>query len=104
MIAVYAPKHDHSSSKKLAFPATEVSNIKIPKLYLDSLRESLHAQQWQEAVQEELRSLTANGILKEIIPLPGTNLVLMKWVFRIKMMVNGTIEQFNARLVASGFS
>jgi hypothetical protein len=60
MIAVYASKHIHSSIKESAFPAKEVSNIKIPKSYLDAIRDSSYAQEWQEAFQEELRSLKAN--------------------------------------------
>jgi hypothetical protein len=46
----------------------------------------------------------SNGTWKEVIPLPGANLVSMKWVFTIKTMVDGTIERFKARLVARGFS
>jgi hypothetical protein len=60
MIAVYAPEHIHSSTEESAFPAKEVSNIKIPKSYLDTIRDPAYAQEWQEAIQEELRSLKAN--------------------------------------------
>ena len=34
----------------------------------------------------------------------GTNLVSTKWVFTVKLKVDGTVEQFKARLVARGFS
>jgi hypothetical protein len=50
MIVVYAPEHIHSSTKESAFPAKEVSNIKIPKSYLDAIRDPLHAQEWQEVI------------------------------------------------------
>jgi hypothetical protein len=104
MIAVYAPEHVHSSTEESAFPAKEVSNIKIPKSYIDSIRDPLHAQESQEAIQKMLRSLKANGTWKEVILPPGTNFVSMKWVFTTKMMVDGTIERLKARLVARGFS
>jgi hypothetical protein len=92
MITVYAPEHIHSSTEESAFLAKEVSNIKIPKSYLDAIRNPANAQEWQEVIQEELRSLKENGIWKEVIPLLGANLVSMKWVFTIKTMVDGTIE------------
>jgi hypothetical protein len=104
MIAVYAPEHVHSSTEESAFPAKEVSNIKIPKSYFDAICDLSHAHEWQETIQEELRSLQANGTWKEVIPPPGANLVSMEWVFTIKMMVDGSIERFKARLVAPGFS
>jgi hypothetical protein len=104
MIAVYAPEHIQSSTKELAFPAKEVSNIKIPKSYRNAIRDPSYAQEWQEAIQEELRSLKANGTWKEVIPPSGANLVSMKWVFIIKTMVDGSIERFKARLVVRGFS
>src|SRR5436190_16811821 len=34
----------------------------------------------------------------------GTNLVSTKWVFTVKLQVDGTVEWFKARLVARGFS
>jgi hypothetical protein len=92
MIAVYTPEHIHSSTEESVFPATEVSNIKIPKPYLDAIRDPLHAQERQKAIQEELGSLKANGIWKVVIRPPGPNLVSMKWVFTIKTMVDGTIK------------
>jgi hypothetical protein len=45
MIAVYAPDYAHSSTEESVFPTTEVSNIKIPKSYLDAMRDSLYPQQ-----------------------------------------------------------
>jgi hypothetical protein len=42
--------------------------------------------------------------MREILPLPNANLVSMKWVFMVKMMVDGSIERFKARLIARGFS
>jgi hypothetical protein len=86
------------------FLPTKLVNIKIPKTYLDAIRDPSRARGWQQAIQEELQSLKANGTWKEIIPLPSANLVSMKWVFSIETMVDGSIERFKARLVARGFS
>jgi hypothetical protein len=104
MIAFYAPNHACSSTDESAFPAKDVNNIKIPKSYLDAIRDPSYAQEWHQAFQEELQSLKANGTWKEVVPPPSTNLVSMKGVFTIKTIVDGSIEQFKARLVARGFS
>jgi hypothetical protein len=61
MIAVYALQHIDSSTKESVFPATEVSHLKIPKSYLDAILDSLNAQDRQEVIHKELRSLKANG-------------------------------------------
>jgi hypothetical protein len=57
MIAVYAPEHVHSSTEESAISAKEVSNIKIPKSYFDAMCDPSDGAEWQEAIQEELRSL-----------------------------------------------
>jgi hypothetical protein len=45
MIAVYAPDHVGSFTPESSFSAKEVSNIKIPKLYLDAIFDSAYAQE-----------------------------------------------------------
>jgi hypothetical protein len=83
-MSIALPKNRHSLLK--------ISNIKIPKSYLNAIHDSFHVQEWQEAIQEELRSIKANKIWKEVILLSGANLISMKWVFTIKMIVDGSIE------------
>jgi hypothetical protein len=46
MIAFYAPEDACRSTDESAFPTNEVSNIKIPKTYLDAIHDSSHAQEW----------------------------------------------------------
>jgi hypothetical protein len=104
MIAFYAPEDACRSTDEAAFLTNEVSNIKIPKTYLDANRDSSHAQDWQQAIQEERQLPTANGTWKEVIISPSANLVSMKWVYTVKTMVDGSIERCKARLVARGFS
>ena len=53
---------------------------------------------------EEIESLLKNETWSfEELP-PGRNTVKNKWVFRIKVKSDGTIERFKARLVAKGFT
>jgi hypothetical protein len=78
MIAVYAPEYVYSSTKESEFPSKELCNIKIPKSYLDTIRNPFYAQEWQGVIQEELRSLKANRTWEEVILPPGANVVSMK--------------------------
>ena len=53
---------------------------------------------------EEIESLIKNETWTlETLP-PGHNFVTKKWVLRIKVKSDGTIERFKARLVAKGFT
>ena len=55
-------------------------------------------------MNEEYRSLMANGTW-DLVPLPkGRKLVRCKWVYRTKYASDGSIEIHKARLVAKGFS
>jgi len=65
---------------------------------------SEHKQEWQKAMLDEIESLLKNETWTfESLP-PGRNTVKNKWVFRVKVKSDGTIERFKARLVAKGFT
>lgn len=87
-----------------AFAATEVKGIQIPQTYKQAMSDPENAQKWKEAIEEEIRTLVGNGTWEELLLPQGANLVTTKWVFTVKLKVDGTIERFKARLVARGFS
>ena len=63
----------------------------------------LHREKWLEAMEDELASLTENGVY-ELVPLPERAAALSgKWVLKIKRSAQGQIERFKARYVVSGF-
>ena len=54
-------------------------------------------------MSEEYDALVRNGTW-ELVPLEDiTNLVGCKWIFRIKRNSDGSIDRYEARLVAKGF-
>ena len=66
--------------------------------------ESSDGSEWELDMQEEYKSLIANGTW-ELIPLPKSHKALKcKWVFRTKKDVKGMVVCFKARLVAKGCS
>lgn len=79
---------------------SQLSIVEIPKNIQDALR----VPEWKEAVFEEMRALEKNGTW-EIVNLPkGKTIVGCKWVFTVKFKSSGTLERYEARLVAKGFT
>jgi hypothetical protein len=62
------------------------------------------ADDWKEAVQNEMDSILSNGTW-ELSERPyGCKPVGCKWVFKKKLRPDGTIEKYKARLVAKGYT
>src|SRR5438132_6367936 len=62
------------------------------------------ADYWKEAVRSEMDSIMANGTW-EITDRPyGCKPVGCKWVFKLKLRSDGTIEKYKSRLVAKGYT
>ncbi|CAL8991733.1 unnamed protein product, partial [Prunus brigantina] len=78
----------------------QLSSVRIP----NSMQEALSDQNWQAAMEEELRSLKKNNTWK-IVDLPaGKKPVGCRWIFTVKYLADGTIDRYKARLVAKGYS
>ena len=63
-----------------------------------------YSSKWLEAMEDEMRSLSANRVWDlEQIP-KGAKTVGCKWVYNIKYDSQGNIDKFKARLAAKGFT
>jgi hypothetical protein len=61
-------------------------------------------QVWQDAMTEEYQSILKNDVW-DVVPRPeGKSVVTSKWIYKIKHVVDGSIEKYKARFVARGFS
>ena len=59
---------------------------------------------WQQTMTEELQALEKTHTW-DLVDLPsGKSVIGCKWVYKIKIKSDGTIEQFKARLVAKGYA
>ncbi|CAL1413264.1 unnamed protein product [Linum trigynum] len=86
------PKHQHFINS--------LTSHKEPSSYQEAMQNPL----WDKAVQEELKALIDNGTW-EIKDLPvGKKAIGCKWVFRLKLHSDGSIERYKARLVAKGYT
>ena len=63
-----------------------------------------YSEMWKEAMMEEMQQLISKDVF-QIVNRPKNEQVLStKWVFKVKMNQDMSIERFRARLVARGFS
>ncbi|KAI5313872.1 hypothetical protein L3X38_043048 [Prunus dulcis] len=60
-------------------------------------------QEWRTAMGEECNALQQAGTWVLVPPKPTLNILLNKWVFRIKHNSDGSVQRYKARLVANGF-
>ena len=81
-----------------------VETIPIPKTYEAAINDPQYGPEWLAAIQQEVAQLIANGTFEEEEQPGGVNLVTTKWVFLVKLNLDGSVERFKARLVARGFS
>jgi hypothetical protein len=65
--------------------------------------EALKSNKWKLAMVEELEAIERNNTW-ELVELPAhTKAIEVKWVFKLKHNVDGSIARHKARLVARGF-
>ncbi|KAL0340381.1 UNVERIFIED_CONTAM: Retrovirus-related Pol polyprotein from transposon RE1 [Sesamum radiatum] len=77
-----------------------LSTIQEPSNYL----EAKGCKEWEDAMSQELSALERNNTW-EVVTLPkGKKAIGSKWVFKIKLKANGSIDRYKARLVAKGYN
>ncbi|CAM8889602.1 unnamed protein product [Rhodiola kirilowii] len=94
-----AVTHEDSQVQYQCFLA-QVTALKEPTTYLQASKDP----QWQEAMSLEIDALEKNKtwILTDLPQ--GKTVVDYKWVYKIKLNSDGSIERYKARLVAKGFT
>ena len=91
--------YDRVSTCHRAF-AISLSVSKEP----DSYAEAILDPRWQEVTQAEIDALKANNTWV-MCPLPPSKVPIgCKWVYKVKLKVEGFVERYKARLVAKGFT
>ncbi|KAL0298844.1 UNVERIFIED_CONTAM: Retrovirus-related Pol polyprotein from transposon RE1 [Sesamum radiatum] len=74
--------------------------LQEPINYLEAMQHT----EWQDAMKTELDALEHN-CTRKLTPLPeGKHSIGCKWVFKMKLRADGSVERYKARLVAKGFN
>jgi hypothetical protein len=104
MLALVQDKEMGGQEIALLAATGTIQGIRIPQSYDEAVNDPENAEQWKAAIQEEIASLKSNNTWEEERLPKSANTVSTKWVFTVKLTVNGEVERFKARLVARGFS
>ena len=59
---------------------------------------------WVQAMHKEIEALLANNTWELVTLPPGKRAISNKWVYRVKLNSDGTLERLKARLVIGGFT
>ncbi|KAL0345252.1 UNVERIFIED_CONTAM: Retrovirus-related Pol polyprotein from transposon RE2 [Sesamum radiatum] len=89
----------HYKSAHMSFVAF-LSSVQESKNYLEAIKDD----KWVDAMSEELIALDKNNTW-ELVPLPpGKKAIGCRWVFKLKLNPDGSVQRHKARLVAKGYN
>ena len=71
---------------------------------LEEARSSPEKQEWNQAMEKEMKSLKDSDVWELTALPPGKKAIGSKWVYKVKTGGDGSIERYKARLVAQGFN
>ena len=80
--------------------ALALSIAKEPESYAQALNDP----KWLDAMKAEINALQANHAWVMCKLPPGKVPIGCKWVYKIKLKADGSVERYKARLVAKGFT
>jgi len=85
------------------YNSEEIQKEDEPTSFEKAMR-SVNSSKWTAAMEDEMKSMSANKVWDlEEIP-KGAETVGCKWVYKTKYDSKGNIERYKARLVAKGFT
>jgi hypothetical protein len=69
-----------------------------------TFEQAIKKKQWKEAMMEEYQSIMKNDVWEVVSRPKEKSVVTSKWVYKIKHVVDGSIDKYKAIFVARGFS
>jgi hypothetical protein len=100
-----APSGTFRKSKKLERFSNYIACMtKLQDKEPTTFEEAAQKKQWKDAMTKEHQSIMKNDVWK-IVPRPKEkSVVTSKWVYKIKNVVDESVDKYKARFVARGFS
>ncbi len=62
-----------------------------------------YSREWKAAMDDEIKSLAENNTWQLVTKPEGRKVIDSKWVYKVKVNTDGTVDKFKARLVAKGY-
>ncbi|KAJ0733108.1 putative RNA-directed DNA polymerase [Helianthus annuus] len=101
----YRPPHlrPHPKSRKIFDPSANIATTSTVPSEPTSFTVANESAEWRQAMAAELHALHRNGTWSLVPPVPNSNVIDCKWVYRLKTDQHGNLTRHKARLVAKGF-
>lgn len=64
-----------------------------------TFEEATKHQEWKNAMNEEYQSIMKNGVWEIVPRLENKSVVTSKWLYKIKHVVDGSIDKLKARFM-----
>ena len=100
---IYRPKRAADDFIRYPLPKALVAAQVIKTTEPTNYTQASKSAHWREAMNTEFSALLQNGTWSLVIPPHQANIVGCRWIYKIKLKADGTIERYKARLVAKGF-
>ncbi|KAL4340682.1 hypothetical protein GQ457_08G019310 [Hibiscus cannabinus] len=81
-----------------------INRCNVAILEPTSYQEAAKFVEWKEAMQEEIRMISKNDTWKLVDKPKNKKVIGVKWVYRVKLNSDGSINKHKARLVVKGYS
>ena len=90
----------HRLSSPYSIFVSTLSSVSTSK----SIKEALFHSEWKQAMVEEMEAFYSNGTWDLLTLPPGKSHVGCRWIYTVKVRLDGQVDSLKARLVAKGYT
>ncbi|XP_020682847.1 uncharacterized protein LOC110099886 [Dendrobium catenatum] len=88
-----------SKPKQIMSLLTTTPHNSTPNTYAQAVKQS----HWRQAMSDEFHALQKQATWTLVQPPANTPILGCKWTFKTKLLPNGSVDKYKARLVAQGY-